>query len=574
MKKKLCKLYQSFFEKCNLWKVASISIVSLTFLVVNLWFINQQFFPVHDFTSGARVFELHNTLKDGQFPPRWSENFGFGYGMPLFQFYAPLAFYIGEFFHLLGFSILTSIKLTFTAFTIFGFIGAYLLGKKLTNKWGGLLVAVAFTVAPYHAVNIYVRGALAEFVATSFMPWSVYFTYLLLEGSKTKKAYLGLTLSLAGIFLSHNVTVVTFMPFWGVTTVFLALVLGKIKRVFPVVLSLVNGVAIAAFFLIPAFVQKGYTRVDTITEGFSQFQLHFLYFRQLFVPNWKYGGSVAGLHDDMSFYLGNDLVLSAVLGGGVVFYLFKKNKARKENRTNLLLFLFFGLMFLLATFATNYKSMRIWEQLPLVSFIQFPWRFLGVASFFLSILAGYLALIPGSIKAGALTFVCLTIILLNGRFFKPEKLIETGYIYQPNRAYIQKTMSGILPDYLPPNVAWETYGPTEDVVVKHGDMEVRVVKATTNEVKVMIDAKKDSSITIKRFIFPNWQIRMDREKTECRITNYFYECPVPAGEHELHLFWSEQGINAISNIISLLGLLVLGGYISLPFVKTQLYAKV
>ena len=52
------------------------------------------FFRMHDFTHVARLVELDVALKDGQIPPRWSPDFGWGFGMPLLHFYSPLPYYL------------------------------------------------------------------------------------------------------------------------------------------------------------------------------------------------------------------------------------------------------------------------------------------------------------------------------------------------------------------------------------------------------------------------------------------------------------------------------------------------
>ena len=84
------------------------------------------------------------------------------YGMPLFEFYAPLPYYVGSFFYLLGFSHINSVKAIILITSIFTAIGAYLLGRKLFGTTGGLLVSAAVTLAPYRAVNLFVRGAISE----------------------------------------------------------------------------------------------------------------------------------------------------------------------------------------------------------------------------------------------------------------------------------------------------------------------------------------------------------------------------------------------------------------------------
>ncbi len=62
----------------------------LIFLLSSYSFFQTSFFHVHDFTHGARIAEMARALDEGQFPVRWSANFGYGFGMPLFNFYLTL----------------------------------------------------------------------------------------------------------------------------------------------------------------------------------------------------------------------------------------------------------------------------------------------------------------------------------------------------------------------------------------------------------------------------------------------------------------------------------------------------
>ena len=77
-------------------------VLALSFWAIKPLFISG-FFPMHDDTQVARVFEMGKMLKEGTFPVRWVPDLGYGYGYPLFNFYAPLAYYVGGFFMLLGF---------------------------------------------------------------------------------------------------------------------------------------------------------------------------------------------------------------------------------------------------------------------------------------------------------------------------------------------------------------------------------------------------------------------------------------------------------------------------------------
>ena len=97
----------------------------LTFAALR-FLLNTTFFPIHDFTHVTRLVEMDRAIQDGEFPVRWSKNLGYGYGMPLFNFYGPTPFYVAEVFHSIGLNYLFSIKAMVFVMTGVAFIGMYL----------------------------------------------------------------------------------------------------------------------------------------------------------------------------------------------------------------------------------------------------------------------------------------------------------------------------------------------------------------------------------------------------------------------------------------------------------------
>src|SRR3990167_10815794 len=59
------------------------------------------------------LYQMHQTLMSGKIPPRFVPDLSFGFGYPLFNFVFPLPFYIAEIFHVLGFSLVDSVKALF-----------------------------------------------------------------------------------------------------------------------------------------------------------------------------------------------------------------------------------------------------------------------------------------------------------------------------------------------------------------------------------------------------------------------------------------------------------------------------
>ena len=66
----------------------------------------------------------------------------------------------------------------------------YLLAENIFGPVGGLLSSVFYTYAPYHLVNIYIRGAMNEAWASVFFPLILYFIKKLIDTGKNSYIFL------------------------------------------------------------------------------------------------------------------------------------------------------------------------------------------------------------------------------------------------------------------------------------------------------------------------------------------------------------------------------------------------
>src|SRR3989344_6826795 len=130
----------------------------------------------------------------------------------------------------------------------------YLLGNRLFGKEGGLVSAVLYLFAPYRALDIYVRGAIAESFALALAPLFFYFSLRLIEKASIKN-FLAFSFSLAAFLLSHNIMTMIFLPFFIIWIIFWTYTL-RLKVIATVFLSIVSSFGLSAFFLLPAFFEK------------------------------------------------------------------------------------------------------------------------------------------------------------------------------------------------------------------------------------------------------------------------------------------------------------------------------
>ena len=92
------------------------------------------FFSMHDDAQVQRTYEVQKAIHDGMFPVRWSQDLGYGYGYPMFNFYAPFIYYLGTVFYSLGFSAIISTKIVFFIGIILSGFGMFLLARKLWRE--------------------------------------------------------------------------------------------------------------------------------------------------------------------------------------------------------------------------------------------------------------------------------------------------------------------------------------------------------------------------------------------------------------------------------------------------------
>lgn len=188
-------------------------VILLSFWAIRPLFVSG-FFLMHDDTQPARAHQMAKALSFGQFPVRWVPDLGYGFGYPIFNFYAPLPYYIGGAFHLLGFDLLSATKLMFVFGILLAGVGMYFLVRELAGETAGIVCSVLYMYAPYHAVNIYVRGAVGEFYAYGFLPFLLLGTYMIVKNCNLKGVVIA-SISFSCILLSHNILGMITLYFFG-----------------------------------------------------------------------------------------------------------------------------------------------------------------------------------------------------------------------------------------------------------------------------------------------------------------------------------------------------------------------
>ncbi len=351
------------------------------------------FFNAHDARHSVYfLVEFDRAFRAGALWPVWGPDLAVGFGYPLWLIYAPLAYFAGQAFHLLGLGFVAATKATWALGFILGALGTYRLARRWWGPAAGVVASVAFTYAPYHLVQIYVRAALAEFMALAWLPWVVLALVALWDAPGPRRAALA-ALAVAALLLLHTVSMLTFVPLIAglVLVLWLRDLAGQrgrprwLKAVSWTAAAAGVGGLLASIFLVPMLLERSYIVESQWVSATYNYRNHFIYPLQFVDPAWGFGYSVPGADDGMSFQLG--LAIIALAGAGAVTAI-RRRPIDLPRRAEAL---FLALASIIALFMMTPASTALWDVLPLVEMIQFPWRLLAVEVCTLALLAGLTA---------------------------------------------------------------------------------------------------------------------------------------------------------------------------------------
>lgn len=504
-------------------------------IFVTLPLSQQGWFDVHDPTAVARLSMLKSTLGEGQIPAAWNNMLNNGFGYPLFLYYAPLVTYFSALISLATPTLILAIKLTLLSCVVLSLLGMYTLTKKY-GRYNALLATVCYAVLPYHALTIYVRGAFAEVMVWTLLPWVIYYWT---NPISTRKQILAPSLITAAFLLSHNTVVWFILPILILIIIFLQKRVDRPRSVLALALSFL----LTSFATLPIIFEQSFVQVARVATQ-TKLSDHFLNFTQLWHSAWGYGGSAPmGESDGMSFMLGKfPLVLLALS-------LFRTIATRSLSRYKFIVFLItFGF-----AYATTINSQWLWNIFPLAEFIQFPWRLLLYATFGIAYMVAWL--LPSEIEdlKGSTITVILSILLIyfSSPFFQPQEIRnydDRTFLSKPTLATVAKDK---IPEYLP---TWMPQFPESE----SSDGLTRSSTRVTGQ----IENKLVQTLTIQTAYMPHWKLNLNGYPTDI-VPNpdgtIRTHAPVPPGTYAVDLTWQQTPVEKLGVVLSLVTLIVVLG---------------
>ena len=546
-----------------------------------------------------RTHQLAANLRAGVFPARWMPDAAYGFGYPFFSYYAALPYYVAAGFEILGLGILTAIKLTQTLFLGAAALAMYRWAEQvLDSRPGAWLAAVAYTSAPFHLVNLYVRGdSLSEFAAFAFYPL-ILWGFDRLAAQPSLRRALFPALAYAGLIVTHNVSALIFSPFILLYVALHVVRLGRpasrgplreaVPRALLLVLPLLVALLLSAWFWLPALAETRYVQLNAQTSGYFFYGNHF---RDTDLVQGKLPFDyTTGQEEASPFAMGLLQTIVAVAGALVVCLRGMRarlavadrnvplSEAQRQGHGQDTVTVSFALMGLvLSTWLITPLSQPLWDHLPLLPMVQFPWRFLSIQALFAALLTGAiishlraqqrrLAWTP-ALVLGAL----LTVAALAG--LEPDYLPISDADVTTERLQLYELFTGnigstIRHEYLPRWVNPRPYiGPQQvspDIPARAIPVSGALISAErlrhapTHRIWRVETGSEGAEVAFPLYYWPGWHAVVDGEQIEVGPTadSGYLSLRVPPGSHRVEMRLGNTPLRLGANVVSLVAVLM------------------
>jgi len=525
--------------------------------------LNDNFITTID--GGSHLLHLYcmaEFIGKGQWYVRWIPYF-YGYGYPVFNYYPPLFSILGTALVKTGLSYVLALNLTCFFIVFFSGLTMYFFAKEFWGREGAFLSAVAYMVAPFLMLDLYVRGSYPEFTSFPFLPLILWAFYKLHKELSVFYLSMG-SLAVAGLFLSHNCITLIFSP---VVILYIVVLHFPFKRQnytsFLISLAIFGlGMGLSAFFWLPAIIEKSFVHVDKIISGRFDFHHLFLTVQQLIYAPWpKKPGTT------LPYEIGQVHCLLAIISLCFV------QKIVKSHQFLVKQLIFISFVLLGAIFLTLPYSLIIWDHIPILRFLTFPARFLVLVTLMVSVLAGGATVIFGpKYRSTIMILGVLALLLIN----LPRCTAPYGW----EKVYLKNIGPSFVFTHLHPQDEGEYLPkwvkqirqpvPSQKLEIINGKGQILSQNIVSDLHHIYtVQTFSPSLLCFNVFYFPGWTIKVDGQLVDILKDNPFglIIFPVDEGIHEIKADFGPTPIRRAATVITIVSFLILVGLVFFKIIR-------
>jgi hypothetical protein len=527
-----------------------------------------------------RLAAMRYALENGLLFSRWLPDVAFGYGYPFFLYREAVPLYISLLPHLLGLPLPAAVNLFYALSILCAGLFMFLWVKDIFGPTAGVVSAVAYMTAPYLLVDSLVRGNLPESLALASFPLLCW-TGRRFMVSGTAASFLAATLGLAFLALGHNISILLFVPFMLIYLLAVGWLQHQDLRtsLLRLVLVMVLGLGLSAFYTLPALSELDEITISqSVTSRNNDFHFNFVTLDEILAPVSPSDPTL--LNSPLLLRLGWVPILLAILG--TISFAWTSSR---EQRGHIVLMATaaVGLLFM-----STAASLLLWETLPLIEFVQFPWRFVGRAALPVAFLAGVpFGILPAAVGhkhklerfapvfvAGAVALLLLETLPSLYPHFCPQPArptINKVHAYERNSGFVGVDPLG---SYFPKTVLNRPGGSSLEQDYLAGRQPQRFDRAQlpdgamieeasyrSTSARIVLNSPVDFQARYLSFAFPGWTASVDGKQVPISpgVPEGMITFPVPAGRHLVEVRWGTTPTRNAAAIISLIAMAGLVG---------------
>ncbi len=498
-----------------------------------------------------------DSLADGKLLPDWSELDNHAFGGAGVRLYPPLTYILLAVVKNVGFSWHTSVVLILMLGMFVGCLGVYYFVKEFYPDGYPLAASLIYALIPYHLFQIYQLFLFGEFMAAAFTPWVFLFGIRLLRGGRVADA-MSFTIAFSLVLLTH-------IPSTIILAISLVVCFGlqigeglNIKKVLLFASSAVVSLILTSFYWLKVVTEVSWIKHDSKAFYDNGLYTYFVYLFPISLnPPSFYQLKALWLFDII-------IALTLLLFLFMAVLLIRKRK--RLDRLSISLMATAGI----ALFLTTLPSRPIWDAITLLQKLQFPWRWLSISAFIISVLASaiiaqYRTTNEKPNRLVTYSAICLSTII--GLFIISQIVLPSAPTPSDrfNKDVSELTSTLGCECWWPIWAKAEAFANKERVTAAGRSVEIDSWENTNRSFHIA--AGDPENVRVATFYYPLWAAEVNGSSVPVgKAEDGTMLIPLPPEPANVTLEFREPAVYGIAKIVSAIAwLLILGSLVFLSF---------
>jgi len=509
-------------------------------------------------TASGHDFEFHAASwldaayqwKQGILFPRWTAWTNHGFGEPRFIFYPPLSWMLGAALTLLVPDVAVPILFIVLVQTLAG-LSAYFLVRRLAAPRAALFGAACYVMNPNALLITYIRSDFAEQLACALFPLlllaALRLCEFLDESPPNFSSISVFAIPFAGVWLSNAPAGVIASYSMALLFAWAAVSRRSWRILLRGIVGIVLGLGLAAFYLVPASNEQSWVNISqALSSGLLPAQ-NFLF------------TAIDDVEHTWFNWIASICALFLILLLGLAALASRRfASAANSSSRNRQAFLSLLVLGAAATLLTLRITLPLWNYLPKLRFVQFPWRWMSV----IAVVACCFVALALEKRRGWLWFVVLlaltlplaTFLVQNTWWDEDEMPTERAAIVSGGGFDGTDEYDPMGDDHLdlPLNAPLARVLPADPRNTPVPQARLQIQRWTTEQKEIRIDTQSDARVALRLLNYPAWRVELNGKPVLPERMDDVNQMviPVHAGSSEIHVRFARTFDRKLGNLLS------------------------